>query len=243
MPRILIDLTHNEQYNHIPDNIFEVEYIFEFINPGDPFPTFSELIRYDLLIIGEIIPSKNQKDHLFHENEIRAIKKYFNEGGRLLITTSSGGDFDYKRSNGSLRALSLKTGVKRFWWGELFNNEKNNYYKTPENLIFKQFPSHEIFNGVEKLIFADCTFLEPTESPTTEQILYTTENTHFRYFIDEDEDIIGKVPIIISNIEEKGNNKCLTIGSTLFMTKNKEFGIKIADNGKFFNNLINWLIK
>lgn len=245
MPRILIDLTHNESFDHIKGEIFDIDFVFEFVQYGDPFPSLTELKRYDLIIIGEIIPADNHHDHLFLENELLNIKRYVrNYGGRLLITSSSGGDFDYKRELGSLRALSSITGVKRFRWGELFNSLPKNYYLEPENLIFNSLSDHEIFDGVNKLLFADCTLLEATSSENTEELLLTNNKTHFRFFSNERVISAENLPVIISKTIE-GNEKIgkvLTIGSTLFMTDHKIYGLNAFDNKKFFMNIINWLL-
>ena len=136
--QILIDLCHNENYRKIPNELFDLDYLFQFTNPSGSFPNFDELKQYDILIIGEIIPAKDKKDHLFFENEIQTIKKYVKNGGNLLITTSSGGDFDYLRGEGSLRAFSKLTGVKRLWWGELFNQAEGKYIESFKELYSRK---------------------------------------------------------------------------------------------------------
>ena len=239
--RILIDLTHNESYRKIPAGIFDLDYIFQFTNPSGSFPGFDELKQYDILLIGEILPAKDKKDHLFFNEEIQTIKKYVQNGGNLLITTSSGGDFDYLRNEGSLRAFYKITGVKRFWWGELFNREEGKYIGSYENIVFSEFPTHRIFNGVQKLILTDCTFLETDEDSEVGILLDCEPDSLFRYYSDDFVEKIGKEALI--TLKETDGGKCLTIGSTLFMTDDEKYGIGAESNGIFFKNIIEFLLE
>lgn len=242
--QILIDLSHNESYRKIPNDLFDLDYLFQFTNPSGSFPNFDELIQYDILIIGEIIPANNKKDHLFFKEEIRTIKKYVQNGGNLLITTSSGGDFDYLRTEGSLRALYKITGIKRFWWGELLNTKVGKYVGSHENIVFTKFPSHKIFNGVQKLILADCTFLEfeeDLEDSKVETLLECEPDSFFRYYTDDFVEKIGKESVITLKKTDEG--KCLTIGSTLFMTDDEKYGIGAENNEIFFKNIIQFLLE
>lgn len=239
--RILIDLSHNESYRKIPAGLFDLDYLFQFTNPSGSFPSFDELKQYDLLLIGDIIPAKDRKDHLFFNEEIQTIKKYVQNGGNLLITTSSGGDFDYLRSEGSLRAFYKLTGVKRFWWGELFNQEEGKYIGSPENIVFTKFPPHRIFNGVQKLILADSSFLETYEDSEVEILLYCEPDSLFRYYSDDFAEKIGKEPVII--LKETDGGKSLTIASSLFMTEDEKYGIGAESNGIFFKNIIEFLLE
>ena len=237
---ILIDLSHNENYMKIPDGIFDLEFIFSYVNRGEPFPTFHELTKYNIIIIGDIIPAKNGMDHLFNQEEVRNIKKYVRNGGSLLISSSSGGDFNYKRELGSLRAFSSVSGVDRLWWGELFSKIEGNYVNQAENLVFRNFPEHEIFNDIQKIILADCTFMDTKDRDDVHELLYCYKNTWFRYFEDDFVEKIGSVPIIVTKESDEG--KTLVIGSTLFMTDDKNFGISKEDNGKFLKNIVEWLL-
>lgn len=238
--KIFIDLCHNENYKRIPGGIVDFEVIFEFSNPADPFPRYRELKRYDLLIMGEILPAKNGHDHLFQKDEIREITRYVDEGGKILITTSSGGDFDYTRNRGSLRALSQITGVERYWWGELFCKTQGRYLNNHENLIFSEFPPHAIFEDVNKIVLADCTFFDLDEEIDAECLLYSSHESYFNYYSDDYDQKIGQEPIIVAN--NYGDGKTLIIGATLFMTDHKEFGLNTADNKIFIKNIIDWLL-
>jgi hypothetical protein len=238
--RILIDLSHNEAYQRIPQNVFDIDYIFDFTQRGGSFPQYQELKKYDVVLIGEILPADNQHDHLFREEEIHSIRRYVKEGGRLLLTSSSGGDFNYEGSRGSIRSISAISAVKRFYWGELFNHEGPKYYDTQENLILTEFPNHPLFKNVNKLIFADSTFLEPTNHEGSEVLLRSPENTKFRSFENDKVRLVGKVPLVITNSFENG--KSVTISNTFFMTPDAKYGIVLADNKVFFQNIIEWLL-
>jgi hypothetical protein len=247
MPRILVDLSHNERYSHIPSGIFGVNYTFEFLYPGMQLPELRILRDYNLIIIGEIIPAQNGRDHLFLNVEIELLKNYVKQGGKLLVTTSSGGDNDYKGQDEdvddyrSIRALSPMTGIKRYWWGELFHPKKSHYYQVPENLLISHFPSHPIFEDIHKVMFADTTFLEPSTIHVPQVILTSQPGTMFRYYIDDSEEKMDNVPIMTSRLLGKG--ECVVIGSTLFMSKQPIYGISVADNLKLFKNIIKYLVK
>ncbi|MHA1339758.1 MAG: hypothetical protein ACTSRZ_09740 [Promethearchaeota archaeon] len=248
MPLILIDNSHNEEFRSVPKVVFDEElldmdYAFDIIHRGDQFPDYHQLKKYSVLILGNILPAPNQKDHLFSKDEIKTIKKFVYNGGNLLITTSAGGDFKYPKSKGSLRVLVSINSVKIYWWGELFHEDPNYYYKEAECLVFNKFPPHPIFNNISKLIFTDCTFFEIDEEiePSPEILLKTTKNTAFRYYKDYSEYIVDSVPIII--LRKFGLGKSISIGSTYFMLDDKKYGIYLADNKIFFANLIKYLVK
>ena len=244
MRKILVDLSHNETYQRVPQKIFDIDYIFDFTQRGGFLPEFSQLKQYDLIIIGEILPADNQRDHLFRAEEIQSLRRFVKGGGNLLITSSSGGDFNYDGSQGSLRALSALTGVKQFFWGELFNKELGCYYETPENLILTDFPNHPIFKNINRLIFADSTYLKVATNETNEKckmLLECPEHTIFRSFETEKIRKVGKVPLIVMNSYEEG--KTISIANTYFMTPDSKYGIGLADNQQFMKNIIEWLVQ
>lgn len=246
MVRILVDISHNERFTQIPSSIFDYEYTFEFLYPGMHLPEYETLREYDLVIIGEIIPAKNELDHLFLKSEIALLKKFVKGGGHLLISSSSGGDFDYKREDvdiedyGSIRALSSITGVKRYWWGELFHTSKKLHLTHPEDLLFSNIPDHPIFTDVNQILLADTTFLEPSTVFIPEILFSTLPGTMFRYFIDDTEERVDSVPLII--YRKLGAGASLVIGSTLFMSTQEQYGSTKFDNAKLFFNIINWLV-
>ena len=180
MPRILVDLSHNERYSQIPKNVFDFTFTFEFLYSGMQFPDITSLREYDMVIIGDIIPAKNEKDHLFLNSEIELLKEYVKQGGKLLISSSSGGDQDYLGQDEdiedyrSIRALSMISGVKRYWWGEVFHEDLHPEDLEPEDLDFTSFPNHPIFQNVLRILLSDTTFLEPSNVFPTE-ILFSTQ--------------------------------------------------------------------
>ncbi|MBD3352143.1 MAG: hypothetical protein GF364_11705 [Candidatus Lokiarchaeota archaeon] len=247
----MIDLSHNETFDKIPDFLFDLDHIFDFINFGEPFPLYKELKRYDLLILGNIKPAVNKKDHLFLNEEIRNIQEFFKNGGRVLTTTSSGGDYDYTIKKGSLRALKSVTGVKRYWWGKLINctpfNPRNNIQNRSQNssqnnsiFYYNRFPKHAIFRDVKELVLNDCTFLETIDNPFVKELLLSGNNVSFRYSYDDYIEEIESVPLLV--VVDGGFTKSITIGSSSFMSLDTDYGINIADNKTFFHNVIEWLL-
>ena len=172
---------------------------------------------------------------------MRTITKYIEAGGSLLLTTSSGGDFNYGRDKGSIRNLSRITGVRKYWWGELFTNNKKMFLKTPEDLILNKFEDHPIFNGINKLLLSDCTFLKTSENMPELFVLNTEDNIYYRDFNDYEEIEIEPSPIIVIN-GNAGRGRVISIGSTFFMTDHPQYGVEIFDNKKFFKNIVSWLL-
>ena len=246
MVKILIDNTHNEEFKFVPniifqENLLDIDYAFEVIYFGNQFPDYYYLKKFDLLIIGNILPASNQKDHLFLREEIKTLMNYVYNGGNLLITSGAGGDFNYKKKMNSIRALVQFTGIKRFWWGELFNTKPNCFYKENESLLFTSFQSHPIFSNISKIILTDCTFFEINQSKNLQVLLKTPKGTCFRYYKDYSEYIVDEVPIITLN--KYGNGKILCIANTYFMLDDKKYGIYLADNKILFSNIVKYLIK
>jgi hypothetical protein len=245
MARILVDTSHNERFTQIPHGIFDYEFTFEFLYPGMNFPLYKYLREYDMIIIGEIIPAKNELDHLFLKTEVSLLKKYVKQGGKLLVTSSSGGDFEYVRENEdledyvSIRALSPITGIKRYWWGELFHPTYHRENYASEDLIFTKFSDHPIFNGISEIMLSDSTFLEPSAVHPPEILFSSNQGTKFRYYIDDSEEVVGKVPLI--SYRKLGAGASIVIGSTLFMSNHKKYGVTQFDNAKFLFNIIKWL--
>ncbi|MHA1819512.1 MAG: hypothetical protein ACTSU2_03750 [Promethearchaeota archaeon] len=268
MPKILLDLSHNEEIKKIPGSLFEsdeeYDLIFETINIGDQFPDIHYLKRFDLLILADIIPASNQRDHLFTKQELKTIYSFvLRHSGKVLLTTSSGGDSNYSREQGSIRALSQITGVRKFPWGELFTRIKDRYLVYDNDLIFpsdliKPAKDHPIFDKINKLLLTESTYLQIVKNPkigSVRVLLETPDSTYFRDFSNEKIYKAFNVPLIVEKSfdEEKytpnvgyyaGGNRgarVLTIGSSFFMSEDKRYGISAFDNGQFLKNIIKYL--
>ncbi len=234
--KILIDISHNEQVESFPDAFNEDDFIIEFINKNEGPLTYDMLEDFDLLILGNIQHSKNNKDDKFTPEELKAIKEFVGKGGSLLVTTGAGGDKDMSIKQGSIRVLYKLTGVKKYWNGVIRYPKRNSIIDNV-NLKIDTIFQHPITDGVSRLILGNCTFFSITED--AEDIITTSENASFEYFDLKEIDEIGQVPICV--ISEFYNGRVVTLGSSSIFFEDDEIGIDIADNHKFLENTIRWL--
>jgi uncharacterized membrane protein len=235
--RILIDLSHNEQVEEFPEFSLEDEDLsIEYIDKNDVFEEFN-LEDYDILFIGYILHSTNGKKDKFSPDQLTSIKKYVGEGGSLLLTSGPGGDQDIPMKLGSIRVLYKLTGVKRFWNGTILE-APNNFMVERKNLLINDLYAHPITKGVSELVFPSCTFLSLSDEEV-DDLIYTSEKAEFKYFVDDDVDEVGQVPVCV--VSEFYNGRSVTFGSSEWLLEDNEYGIDAGDNLKLLKNVINWL--
>lgn len=235
--KIIVDLSHNEQLEEFPEfSLGEDDYDVEYIDKNEDL-TFDRLEDFDVLFIGNIQHTKNNKKDKFTPEQLRDVKKFVGEGGGLLITSGAGGDKDIPMKVGSIRVLYKLTGVRRFWNGKILESSSN-FLVNKENILINELFSHPITKGITELVFPECTFFSLTEEEV-EDLIVTSEKAEFKYFSDDDTDEVGQVPICV--VSEFFSGRCATFGSSHWMVEDSDYGIDAGDNLKFLENVIKWL--
>jgi uncharacterized membrane protein len=235
--RIISDLSHNEQAEFpefsLKEDLYEIDYIEKTEGPID----FETIETYDVLFLGNIQHTEDGKEDKFTPKELKAIKRFIGEGGGLFLTSGDGGDRDTPMKDGSIRVLYKITGVNRYWNGIVLES-KNNILVKKHNLLFNELYTHPITKKVGEIVIPNSTFLNTGEEGV-EEIITTSGKTKFKYYIDEEKDRIGSVPIAVTN--EFYNGRAFTIGSSDFLLEDEDFGLDSGDNLLFFENIIKWL--
>lgn len=192
---------------------------------------------FDILFIGNIQHSKDGKKDKFAQEELKAIKKFIGEGGGLLLTSGEGGDKDVPMKSGSIRVLYKLTGVRRFWNG-IIQETPSNFLVKKKNVLVTELFNHPITEGITEVMFPNCTFFTISEEDV-DDIIVTSEKAEFKYFVDDDTDTIGPVPICV--VSEFFEGRCVTVGSSDWLIEGNDYGVDAADNLKFLTNVIEWL--
>lgn len=235
---IIVDLSHKEKVEDFPEfslgeDNFEIEYIDKNEGPIE----FDMLEDFDILFIGNIQHTKDGKGDKFTQEELRDIKKFIGEGGGLLLTSGDGGDRDIPMKKGSIRVLYKTTGVRRFWNG-IIQEASSNFLVKKKNILVTELFNHPITEGISEIVFPNSTFFIISEEDV-DDIIVTSEKAEFKYYIDNDIDKIGPVPICVVSAFFEG--RCVTVGSSDWLIEGSDFGLDAGDNLKFLSNIIEWL--
>jgi len=235
--KIIVDLSHNEQLEEFPEfSLGEDDYDVEYIDKNETL-TFDQLEDFDILFIGNIQHTKNNKKDKFTPDQLKDIKRFVGEGGGLLMTSGTGGDQDIPMKLGSIRVLYKLTGVKKFWNGRIMESSSH-FLVNKENLLINELFNHPITKGISELVFPECTFFSLAEEEV-EDIIVTSEKAVFKYYSDDDTDEVGPVPVCV--VSEFYNGRCITLGSSDWLIEDSDYGIDAGDNIKFLANVIKWL--
>ena len=241
--KILIDLSHNEQINSFPEQIFRnSDFFFDFTRPTDDLSEIN-LNQYNLIILGNPKPRKTS-EMLFKTAEIIKLKEYVKKGGNLLITSGARGDYNLGNKLGSLRAFYKITGIIQYHYSILFHMSKKRYFEKKTNLIINKFPKHPIFDGFnnkDKIIFAKSTYFTLVPGSIQNIILHSPEETDAHDYLKDEETTVGKVPILVLNEYYKG--RVVVVGASEFLKKNESNGFEAGSNRKFIFGLMSWLLK
>jgi hypothetical protein len=236
--RIIVDLSHKEKIEEFPEfSLREDDYEVEYIDKNEGPIEFETLEDFDILFLGNIQHTKDGKDDKFTQDELRGIKKFVGEGGGIFLTSGDGGDRDIPMKKGSIRVLYKVTGVRRFWNG-LIQEASSNFLVKKKNILITEPFNHPITEGITELVLPNSTFLTISEDDV-DDIIVTSEKAEFKYYVDEELGALGPVPICaVSNFYE---GRCVTIGSSDWLTEDGDFGLDSGDNIKFLSNIIEWL--
>ncbi|MHA1519792.1 MAG: hypothetical protein ACTSVZ_01170 [Promethearchaeota archaeon] len=242
--RILIDLSHYETIQKIPDQFFQSEeYIFFFNSVGSNIADFEALQQYNLIIFGNPQP-KYLDERLFTSPELKSLKKYVKLGGKLLITTSNRGDFNREKLSGSLRVLYNLTGIMQYAYALNYIKDPDQFIEKKSNLIIRDFPSHPIFEGFnndeDHLVFGNSTYLILHPEISSYVLLTTPKRTWSHYYATKQKNELGSQPILVYRTYFEG--LVVVLGSSSFLTKDSINGIGAGSNGKFARNLFGWML-
>ena len=233
-----MDLSHKEKLEDFPEfSLGEDDYEITYIDKNEGPIEFEMLEDFDILFIGNIQHTSEGKNDKLTQDELKAIKRFIGEGGGLLLTSGDGGDKDLPMKKGSIRVLYKLTGVRRFWNG-IIHEAPSNFLVKKKNLLMTELFNHPITEGISEVVFPNCTFFTISEEDV-DDIIVTSEKAEFKYYIDEDVDTIGVVPICV--VSEFYEGRCVTVGSSDWMIEDSDFGLDAGDNLKFLSNIIEWL--
>ncbi|MFX1326959.1 MAG: hypothetical protein ACFE91_02290 [Promethearchaeota archaeon] len=236
--RIIVDLSHKEKIEEFPEfSLGEDEYEIDYIDKNEGPIEFDMLEDFDILFIGNVQHTKDEKTDKFTQEELKAIKKFVGEGGGLFLTSGKGGDRDIPIKEGSIRVLYKITGVRRFWNGIIYE-ATSNFLVKKKNLLVTELFNHPITSGITEVVFPNCTFFTISEEDV-DDIIVTSEKAEFNYYVDDDLAAIGTVPICV--VSEFYEGRCVTVGSSDWLIEDSDFGLDAGDNLKFLSNIIEWL--
>ena len=236
--RIIVDLSHKEKIEEFPEfSLREDDYEIEYIDKNEGPIEFDKLEDFDILFIGNIQHTIDRKGDKFTQGELRAIKKFVGEGGSMFLTSGDGGDRDLPMKKGSIRVLYKITGVRRFWNG-LIQESSSNFLVKKKNILITEPFNHPITERITELVLPNSTFLTISEEDV-EDLIVTSEKAEFKYYVDDQVGAIGPVPICVVSRFYEG--RCVTIGSSDWLTEDGDFGLDTGDNLKFLSNIIDWL--
>jgi len=235
--KIIVDLSHKEKIEEFPESsLSEDDYEIDYIDKNEGPIDFEKLEDFDVLFLGNIQHSEDDKADKFDSGELRAIKKFIGEGGGLFLTSGDGGDRDTSMKEGSVRVLYKVTGVRRLWNG-VIQESSSNFLVKKKNVLITDFFNHPITAGITELVLPNCTFFTITEEDV-DDLFVTSEKAEFRYSVDHALGAIGPVPICV--VSKFYNGRCITIGSSDWLLE-EDFGLDAGDNLKFLSNIMEWL--
>ncbi|MHA1585561.1 MAG: hypothetical protein ACTSVU_02930 [Promethearchaeota archaeon] len=241
--KVLIDQSHNETIQSIPEKYLnDLDLIFDINNPNDDFCEENCLEKYDLLILGNPRPNNNS-EILFKTEELLNIKKFVKNGGSLLITSGSHGDYNFENSFGSLRIFYRLNGIQRYYYSILYHPDKELTYHKKYNLIFNSFPEHPIFSEFEpgeKIVLGKSTFFNIHPEVNVTLLLHTLPGTMLQDFDTQHKLSASNQPIMVSHKYYKG--KIVTIAASNFITNDPESGVSVESNSKLLKGIFNWLL-
>ncbi|MBY8984391.1 MAG: hypothetical protein KGD65_04935 [Candidatus Lokiarchaeota archaeon] len=236
--RIIVDLSHKEKIEEFPEfTLGEDDYEIDYIDKNEGPIEFETLEDFDILFLGNIQHTSKGKDDKFTQDELKVIKKFVGEGGSIFLTSGDGGDKDIPMKQGSIRVLYKVTGVRRFWNG-IIQEAPSNFLVKKKNVLITELFNHPITEGISELVLPNSTFLTISEEDV-DDIIVTSEKAEFKYYLDDDTGALGPVPICAVSSFYEG--RCVTIGSSDWLTEDGDFGLDAGDNLKFLSNIIEWL--
>lgn len=201
------------------------------------FIDFNELIKYKTIILS------TPKSVDLKPKEIENLKKYVKDGGGLLITSSSGGNY---ANNTNLNELTQDFGFE-FSSDEI--NDSVNFVHLQKRPIITSFKPHIITEQIKKIVFSSsCSiqvidFIEDEKNLKVDELLITGLNAWHNIYNGEDwiEEDCPKIPILVA--VEYYAGRVVAFGNiSIFSSLAREYGFSAFDNDILIANILNWLI-
>ncbi|MFX0100064.1 MAG: DUF4350 domain-containing protein [Candidatus Hodarchaeota archaeon] len=237
---VCIEQSHNEQvqleavqYSEFVDKIIDRNFKIGVIKEA-PL-TFEKLSDYNVLIIG------TPKETYFSPTEIEEIKKFVYNGGGLLLLSDQGGDGVNKNN---LSQLGAQFGIK-FNTNVLYDSRSRST-EDEQLIIVNDFYNHFILRDIEKIALKSPCSLEAFSVEGVENNVVAHSSPRIDVFewngLEWVEKGIKKNSMVV--VAKYGAGKIVAVGTTRVLSSliSKKHGFKAADNEKFLNNILAWLV-
>jgi len=237
-----LDYSHNNiltlessSFSEFTQFLFTSGYKIGQIKSG--FYSLSDLKNYRVIIIST---PKNIK---LKPEEIVNIEAYVKNGGNVLITSSSGGDYT-NRTN--LNELTRKFGFE-FGYDEI--NDSVNFVNLQKRPVITKFRAHILTEQIKKIVFSSsCStqiidFVDADKNIKVDGILQSGLNCWRKRYDGEDwiEEDCPKIPLLVA--VEYYDGKVVGFGNiSIFSSLAREYGFGAFDNDILIANILNWLI-
>ena len=242
--RILLDVSHNERLTTFSDTVFDPQYaLFSFNDPSDSLTDLTILKKYNLILIGNPIPRKNPEEKLFTGEDVNTLKRYVIEGGAILLTVGSRGDYDFPINTGSIRALVGLTGVQQFPYGLLLNPQKAYFTEKKYNLTLSPAKGNTILSPEweNPVIFGKATYLIRDPEIPTKAVLFSPPATQYHDYARDQNIPLQRSPLLL--LRELGEGRVATVSCTQFLTEDPITGVSAGSNRDFIIKLFSWLMQ
>jgi len=201
------------------------------------FNSLPDLGKYKTIILS------TPRNTNLKEKEIENLVEYVKNGGGLLITSSTGGDYS---NSTNLNILTRNFGFE-FLPNEI--NDSVSYVHLQKRPILTTFKAHVITEGINKLVFSSsCStkildFLEDGENIKIESLLTSGLNSWHRLFDGEEwlEEDLPKTDLLVA--VDYYDGKVVAFGNiSIFSSLAREYGFSAFDNDILIANILNWLM-
>ncbi|MFX1504348.1 MAG: hypothetical protein ACFFDH_25535 [Promethearchaeota archaeon] len=201
------------------------------------FNSIDNLKRYNTIILS------TPKNMNLKANEIEILENYVKEGGSLLISSTSGGDYT---NNTNLNELTRKFGFE-FVSDEIYDSV--NYVNLQKRPIITIFKPHIITEQIKKIVFSSsCSvqildFIEDEKNIKIDWVLQSGLNGWRKIYDGENwiEKDSPKIPLMV--VVEYFKGRVVGFGNlSIFSSLGREYGFSAFDNDILIANILSFLI-
>ncbi len=201
------------------------------------FNSLGDLKKYNTIILS------TPKNTSLKANEVKILESYVRNGGSLLITSSTGGDYTNKTN---LNDLTRKFGFE-FVSDEIYDSV--NYVNLQKRPIITRFKPHVITEQIKKIVFSSsCSiqildFVEDEKNVKLEWVLQSGLNGWRKRYDGENwiEEDCPKIPLMV--VVEYYKGKVVGFGNlSIFSSLTREYGFSAFDNDILIANILSFLM-